>query len=109
MSTPEPLYPTALELAAGNELRIAWSDGRCDSIPIRRIRQACPCAHCRQAQLQPSSPPPMLPVLTAQQARPLTIEAMHPVGQYAYGIAFSDGHHGGIFTFELLRSLGQEP
>jgi len=28
------------------------------------------------------------------------------VGNYAYGLTFSDGHDTGIYTFELLRELG---
>ena len=51
---------------------------------------------------------PLLPVLTSQQARPLAIEKMHPVGTYAYAIAFSDGHSSGLFTYEFLRQLGSE-
>ncbi len=54
-------------------------------------------------------PPPatLLPILTAAEAAPLTIAAMKPVGRYAYGIDFSDGHDTGIFTLESLRELGQ--
>ena len=33
---------------------------------------------------------------------------MKPVGNYAYCIAFSDGHDTGIYTFEQLRELGHE-
>ena len=33
---------------------------------------------------------------------------MKPVGNYAYAIAFSDGHDTGIFTFALLLELGQQ-
>ena len=29
-----------------------------------------------------------------------------PVGNYAYSIAFSDGHDTGIYTLEFLRELG---
>jgi len=32
---------------------------------------------------------------------------MKPVGNYAYGIEFSDGHNTGIYSFETLRSLGE--
>jgi len=32
---------------------------------------------------------------------------MKPVGNYAYSIAFSDGHDTGIYTLELLRQLGR--
>jgi DUF971 family protein len=30
---------------------------------------------------------------------------MKPVGQYAYSIAFTDGHDTGIYTLEYLREL----
>jgi DUF971 family protein len=33
---------------------------------------------------------------------------MRPVGNYAYNIAFSDGHDSGIFTFDHLFQLGEE-
>ena len=45
----------------------------------------------------------MLPVLSAAEAQPLRIDAMSPVGQYAYSIDFSDGHSSGIFTFAMLH------
>jgi DUF971 family protein len=32
---------------------------------------------------------------------------MDPVGHYAYGIHFSDGHNTGIYTLESLRELGE--
>jgi DUF971 family protein len=47
----------------------------------------------------------LLPVLTPQEALPLTVVGMTPVGQYAYSIEFSDGHSSGIYTLEYLREL----
>ena len=38
--------------------------------------------------------------------QPMRVVGMKPVGNYAYGIEFSDGHDTGIYTFELLRELG---
>ena len=48
----------------------------------------------------------LIPVLSAAEARPLELQGMTPVGNYAYAIAFSDGHDTGIFTFDLLRGIG---
>ena len=31
---------------------------------------------------------------------------MKPMGNYAYGIAFNDGHSSGIYSLDLLRKLG---
>jgi DUF971 family protein len=47
-----------------------------------------------------------LPVLSATETAPLAIVTMRPVGNYAYNIAFSDGHDSGIFTLDLLLRLG---
>jgi DUF971 family protein len=41
-------------------------------------------------------------------AEPVTIRQMTPVGNYAYSIHFSDGHSTGIYTLDLLRSLGEQ-
>ena len=34
---------------------------------------------------------------------------MKPVGNYAYSIAFSDGHDTGIFSFEMTVPGGSSP
>jgi DUF971 family protein len=35
------------------------------------------------------------------------LSGLRPVGNYAYSVAFSDGHDTGIFSLELLRRLGR--
>ena len=103
------IYPTRLERIGDHELLIEWSDGQRRQYRLAELRQHCPCATCREQHggTAEKPPPPLLPVLTLAEARPLTIAAMRPVGSYAYSIAFSDGHDTGIYTFELLRELGQ--
>ena len=103
--------PTDLKIVEG-KLRISWSDGETRSYTFSELRDACPCATCREKRKggdksdQPSNAV-LLPVLSAEEARPLAIEGMQPMGNYAYTIAFSDGHDTGIFSFSLLRSLGE--
>ncbi len=99
--------PTQLALAGPEGLQITWSDGQVRHYTFRELRDACPCATCREKRSQPA-PATLLPVLSAAEAQPLKLKAMEPVGQYAYGIVFSDGHDTGIYTFELLRQLGRE-
>jgi DUF971 family protein len=99
-------FPTALELTPDNRLLIDWSDGQRRQYSIRELRDACPCATCREKRSQPKDPL-ALPMLSAVQTQPLTIARMEPVGNYAYAIAFGDGHDTGIFAFDLLRHLGQ--
>ena len=98
------IYPTKLTRQGDSSLAIEWSDGQRRVYSIAQLREQCPCATCRE---QRSAPPPLLPVLKPQAARPLTLVGMKPVGNYAYSIEFSDGHDTGIFTFERLRELGR--
>ena len=103
--------PTDLKIVDG-KLQIAWSDGETRGYAFSELRDACPCATCREKRKEAASPSQpasavLLPVLSAEEARPLAINGMQPVGNYAYTISFSDGHDTGIFTFDLLRQLGE--
>jgi DUF971 family protein len=100
------INPTKLELAGGNALRITWSDGQVRDYGFRELRDACPCATCREKRKAPPAAA-LFPIVTEAETRPLRIAAMKPVGKYAYSIEFSDGHDTGIYTLESLRELGQ--
>jgi DUF971 family protein len=105
MSQPVPTsIARVADPAAAGAIEIAWSDGRRAVYAPRLLRDACPCATCREARAQPA-PASLLPVLSPAETRPLTITGMAPVGQYAYSIEFSDGHSSGIYTLEYLREL----
>ncbi len=99
-------YPTGLRRECGGAiLSIDWSDGLCQTISVAALRRACPCATCREISTARESEP-LTGTLPIVGGRPnLEIISMEPVGNYAYHIAFSDGHSSGIFTWEQLRSL----
>ena len=105
------IRPTKLELTGDSRLQIEWSDGVVREYTFRELRDACPCATCREKRIggQPSEQQqgPLLPVLSAAEAQPLRVLGMEPVGHYAYSIRFSDGHDTGIYEFGLLRELGR--
>jgi DUF971 family protein len=100
--------PTALKLTDDHRLLISWSDQVTKAYRVRELRDACPCATCREKRNAPAPDPFALPLLSKVDLEPLRIGGMKPVGNYAYTISFSDGHDTGIFTFELLRELGAE-
>lgn len=100
--------PSKLELRPNDRLLIEWSDGQKREITFAELRKACPCATCREKRAQPPAPSSGLQVLSLAEARPLKVLGMKPVGNYAYSIAFSDGHDTGIYTLEFLRGLGAE-
>jgi DUF971 family protein len=100
--------PTAIRRASlpgtPPAIEIVWSDGTTATYTARLLRDACPCATCREKRSQPAAPM-LLPVLRPEEVAPLTITGMQPVGQYAYSIEFSDGHSSGIYTLDYLREL----
>jgi DUF971 family protein len=94
------IYPTALKRLPDGRLRIDWSDDRARTYTIEELRSACPCATCRES-------PPELTFPKPEEGPALTVSGMTPVGNYAYCIAFSDGHDTGIYTYEFLQKLGE--
>ncbi|WP_236625166.1 DUF971 domain-containing protein [Rhodopirellula sp. SWK7] len=112
MDDPVTYSPTSIERIGETGIQITWSDGATTQWTAQQLRDACPCATCREKHGKlhgdeddaPSQPKLIgLPVLSAAEAQPTRIEAMQPVGTYAYNIAFSDGHNSGLFTFARLR------
>lgn len=103
----EDIVPVDIQRDGASAISIMWSDGGATRWSVHELRKICPCATCREKRKATSdeqSKPKVLPILSAAEARPLSIESMSPVGSYAYNIGFSDGHSSGIFTFDLLRS-----
>ncbi len=101
-------YPESIARDGDTAILITWNDGRTTQWTARALRDACPCATCREKKQSGDSSsqadkPLTLPVLSAAEAKPLTITAMRPVGNYAYNISFSDGHSSGIFQMSMLR------
>jgi DUF971 family protein len=98
--------PIQLALTQDDRLRIKWSDAQVRDYPFRELREACPCATCREKRKTPPASPLQLPIISAADLQPLRVTAMKPVGNYAYSIEFSDGHNTGIYTLETLRAMG---
>ena len=104
------MHPVDLKKTDNRELVITWDDGLVATIPFRVLRDRCQCAGCNEKRVNPppEKPSNVLPILSAAEARPLLIDKMHPVGNYAYNVHFSDGHSAGIYTFEMLRNISQQ-
>ncbi len=111
VSLPAGVVPVGLVRNGRSGITIGWSDGVETKWTAEQLRKACPCATCREKRrgeqnkiVAREAKLAVLPVLTAAEAQPLTIEGMKPVGAYAYNIRFSDGHSSGIYSMELLRT-----
>ena len=97
--------PQTIRRLADGAVELVWSDGFTGVYSPRLLRDACPCATCRERRAEPPKPQ-LLQVLAPEEVAPLSIAGMKPVGQYAYSIEFSDGHSSGIYTLDYLRELG---
>lgn len=98
--TPRPVQ---LKKEGDDYLVIDWSDGARTRIGWKALRSACPCATCNEERRKPSDP---FRILKPEELTPLKAVALAPVGHYAYKFTWSDGHDTGIYSLELLRSLG---
>ena len=109
MSEPPLPTQTLVSLKGTDEaLLIEWQDGIVHSLKWSFLRKRCPCATCRTKQAEPPEPETLLPVIKPEEARPIRVTEMKALGNYAYGINFSDGHNSGIYALEYLRQLGEE-
>lgn len=80
-------------------LELTYADGTRYELPAEFLRVHAPSA---DVQGHGNSPGELV-----SGKRQVIINDLKPVGHYAIQLFFSDGHHSGIYTWEYLRSLGQ--
>ena len=78
---------------------IEWSDGVATVLSGSRLRDACPCAECRE--------PTAAATPAIQLGNRSMITNAKLVGGYALGFTFGDSHHDGIYPYGQLRRLGE--
>jgi len=99
------LAVTNLQLI-GDELAIAWNDGRESYIKLETLRRHCPCAGC-------GGEPDILghvqkPTVTYTDTS-FRLRRHQMVGGYAWQPTWEDGHTTGIYSFDFLRRLAAAP
>jgi DUF971 family protein len=100
MMTEPPTNVRALQ--AEQVLEVTWPDNQVDSLPYRLLRSECPCASCRNEWTGER-------ILDPRAIRPdLKLEGMANIGTYAIQLSWNDGHSSGLFSWEVLRRLGEE-
>jgi DUF971 family protein len=87
----------------GNEVAIRWSDGVESFLAAPALRAASPSAAAKGeadifGRVHGGEKP--------RDFSDVTVVAWYPIGNYAIRFAFSDGHQTGLYSYELLRSLG---
>ncbi len=90
-------------VVVGDELALAWNDGKENYISLQTLRQSCPCAVC---QGEPDAMGRVVKPKVTHTEKSFKALRMGQVGGYALQITWADGHSYGIYPFDLLRKLG---
>ncbi|HOQ89909.1 MAG TPA: P-loop NTPase [Candidatus Hydrogenedentes bacterium] len=81
---------------------ISWPDGEVTRLPARLVRLSCQCALCvDEFSGEQILDPEQIP-------EDVTATEITPLGNYAVGITWSDGHSSGIYSWEHLREITQK-
>jgi DUF971 family protein len=81
-----------------DSVTIEWTDGVTTALSGSRLRDACPCADCRE---HTATTPAM------QLGNRSTMTNAQLVGGYAISFTFGDNHGDGIYPYGQLRRLGE--
>lgn len=86
---------------------MTWDDGHDVVFPLKLLRDECPCAGCKGETLLLGKhfAPTKLPILTPGM---YDLKKLELVGNYAFQIAWGDGHDTGIYSWEYLTALERE-
>ena len=89
-----------------NELAIKWSSDNQTFIKLKNLRLACPCAGCSgEKDALGNIYSSKTPSLSSPSFEVLQYEL---IGRYDVRFFWKDGHHDGIYTFDLLGALGSK-
>jgi len=96
------LTPTQIILSKPDELTLRWIDGSESKIPVKALRDNCPCASCQGETVllrtyKPSEQP--------EKPGKYLLKGAQQVGYYALQVFWGDGHQTGIYTWDKLLSL----
>ncbi|HEY4688927.1 MAG TPA: DUF971 domain-containing protein [Anaerolineae bacterium] len=79
-------------------LAVKFKDGTSVELPWGFLRDACPCAECRELH-GPRDPLALRPMPNK------TLTGFEYAGNYAVTLIWADGHRFGIYTWPYLREL----
>ena len=86
-------------------LAIEWDGGHNTTIEYKKLRLACPCAHCKGetdvfGNVYKGAPQKLNPTS-------YIIQSIAKVGHYGVRITWNDNHNTGIYTYQYIHELSR--
>jgi Mrp family chromosome partitioning ATPase/DUF971 family protein len=81
------------------KLSVTWSDGEKSQVDHYRLRLSCRCARCINEMTGEK--------MASAESIPLDVhpKEIFPIGNYALGINWSDGHTSGIYSYQTIHEV----
>jgi DUF971 family protein len=89
------IKPKEMQQFPTGEAGFVWEDGHESVFLPEFLRKKCPCALCSHDPVRGEGFHPLK----------FKIRRLRPVGNYAVGIEWADGHDTGIYAYDYLRGL----
>jgi DUF971 family protein len=97
------MKPKQIKISEKTNLYIKWDDDTESLIPLKYLRDECPCASCKgETVLLKTYIPAKSGALSPDG---YVVKNIQQVGVYAIQISWGDGHNTGIYSWEYLLQL----
>ena len=84
-------------------LLLQWDDNSENALPLKSIRENCPCAHCSgETDVFGNIYKGPTQIMKEESYQ---ITGIQSIGHYAIRPFWKDGHSDGIYSFEFLKKL----
>jgi DUF971 family protein len=97
------MKPKRINVKDKSDLSIVWQDAKTTNIPLKYLRDECPCAGCKGETILFKTYRPPKPTIFSEEMYKIT--NIDVVGDYAIQITWNDGHNTGIYSWEYLITL----
>ena len=97
------MKPKQIKISEKTNLYIKWDDDSESLIPLKYLRDECPCASCKGETVLLKTYIPAKAGELSQEA--YKVKNIQQVGGYAVQLTWGDGHSTGIYTWEYLKQL----
>ncbi len=94
--------PVKIKLSAPGGVSLEWDDGHVSVYPYDYLRNACPCALCRENPPQIVRESDPFQMAGKPAIRP---ERAAVAGHYAIQFFWNDRHSSGIYVYSYLREI----